>query len=137
AEMAEGARECWGLAEWEMVRGQTQRPHFRYLASLTSAQRQAAMSAAGLPFSQMSLAQQQQFIVGTQTDRLHSQEAMASAVLRVEHTQPGWFEWVVQEPSSRGLDPIKLPPVRDRPQAAALQAARRIDPQVDPAKIVP
>jgi hypothetical protein len=95
------------------------------------------MDAAGLPFAQMSLAQQQQFIVGTQTSRVDSPEALASAVLRVEYTQPGWFEWVAQEPSSRGPGPIKLPPVRERTWAAALQAARRIDPQVDPAKVVP
>ena len=39
-----------------------QRPHLRYLASLTPAQRQEAMSAAGLPFTRMSLPQQQQFM---------------------------------------------------------------------------
>jgi hypothetical protein len=38
------------------------RPHLRYLARLTPEQRQQAMSATGLPFTGMSLAQQQQFM---------------------------------------------------------------------------
>src|SRR5262249_19772770 len=62
AEMAEGARECWGLKEWHLLRDRPLRSHVRYLAEFTPAQRREMTSAAGLPFSKMSLAQQQAFI---------------------------------------------------------------------------
>jgi hypothetical protein len=60
--MAEGARDLWGLEEWDLAHFRVSRPHLRYLAGLTPPQRQAAQSAAGLPFTQLSLAQQQQLI---------------------------------------------------------------------------
>src|SRR5438128_1605183 len=34
--MAEGARVCWGLAEWDLSRRRNSRSHFRYLAQLTA-----------------------------------------------------------------------------------------------------
>ena len=40
--MAEGARELWGLAEWELVGVRNARRYLRFVASLTSAQRQEA-----------------------------------------------------------------------------------------------
>jgi hypothetical protein len=61
-EMAEGARDCAGLVEWDLARNVWLRPHMRYLAGFTPAQRQEAMSATGLAFTKMSLAQQQEFI---------------------------------------------------------------------------
>ena len=61
-EMAEGAKELYGLTEWDLACYKTQRPHLRFLASFTPEQRQEAMSPAGLPFSRMSLQQQQQFL---------------------------------------------------------------------------
>jgi hypothetical protein len=36
-DMAEGARECWGLAGRNLSRGWFQRPHLRFLAQLTPA----------------------------------------------------------------------------------------------------
>src|SRR5205823_9060719 len=60
--MAEGARELWGLEEWGLAHTYLPRPHLRYLATLTPEQRQAAESAVGVSFTQLSLAQQQQLI---------------------------------------------------------------------------
>src|SRR5205823_4137931 len=38
-EMAEGARECFGLKEWNLARDGFLRPHLRYLAQFTPEQR--------------------------------------------------------------------------------------------------
>jgi hypothetical protein len=48
ADMAEGARECWGLREWNLPRGRFQRSHLRFLAHLTPAQRQEAASSSSM-----------------------------------------------------------------------------------------
>jgi RNA polymerase sigma-70 factor, ECF subfamily len=142
AEMAEGARELHGLAEWDLARYRSQRPHLRYLASFTPAQRQAMMSPTGLPFTKMSLAQQQQFMaLGLPSEEpLQSLEELAGAVLRVDYTVPGWFQWgdpdqlnltrwvVPLEPIPRGQRVLRQP-VRERTRGAALAAVRRVDPQ--------
>jgi RNA polymerase sigma-70 factor (ECF subfamily) len=127
--IAEGVKECFGLTEWDLAHNSDFRPHLRYLAAFTPAQRQEAMSPAGLPFTRMSLAQQQQFIarLGSQ---LQSVQELATALLRVEYTQPGWFQWESPEVAT-------LSPVRERKPELALQAARRIDSQADAAQIVP
>jgi hypothetical protein len=127
--VAEGVKECLGLSEWDLPRSGEFRPHLRYLAQFAPAQRQAALSATGLAFNRMSLAQQQQFIARLGTE-LQSVEQLTNASLRVEYTQPGWFRWEgPQEPAPS--------PVRERTRAAALSAARRINPQVDTARIGP
>jgi hypothetical protein len=144
AEMAEGARMCFGLAEWELPRNWALRRHLRYLAGFTPAQRQEAMSPAGLPFPRMSLAQQQGFIahaLGPSDEPLQSVDELAGATLRVDYTLPGgfawraptagaeWLQWVVPAgPGRRAPRPL----VRERTRAAALEAARRIDPQIRP-----
>jgi hypothetical protein len=135
-EMAEGARECWGLTEWDLGCGGFQRPHLRYLAQLTPAQRQAALAPAGLAFAQMSLAQQQQFIA-LPAQNIQSLAELTGATLRVGYTHPGEFQWAVPEASADlpGRGAIGLSPVHERTREAALQAARRIDPQADPAQI--
>jgi hypothetical protein len=99
------------------------------------------MSAEGLPFTQMSLAQQQAFLANAlpaNAEPLQSMDELAGAALRVEYTQPGWFQWgeprernilrwvVPMEPGPRGLRVLR-PPIRERSRAAALQAVRRID----------
>jgi hypothetical protein len=56
-EMAEGARLCFGLAEWDLARNQWVLDNLRFLAQLTPAQRQEAMTTAGLPMIRMTLAQ--------------------------------------------------------------------------------
>jgi hypothetical protein len=145
--MAEGARECWGLPEWKLVgRGNARdlRRHLRYLAGFTPAQRREAMGATGLPFTRMPLAQQQQFIslaLSPKALPLQSLEELAGATLRVEYTQPGWFQWgelgwggyfkwavpLVLGPQGRRA---LRPPVRERTRESTLQAVRRVDPKI-------
>jgi RNA polymerase sigma factor (sigma-70 family) len=143
-EMAEGAKLCWGLAEWDLVRGRwPQRPQLLFLAGFTEAQRREAMSAAGLPFARMSLAQQQKFMgFALSGEPVQSMDELEGAVLRVEYTQPGGFQW--GEPAWSGyytrwvipLGPgpqdrrVLRPPVQAPTREAALAAVRRIDPQL-------
>jgi RNA polymerase sigma-70 factor (ECF subfamily) len=139
--MAEGARELWGLAEWDIARGSNLRPHLRFLASLTLGQRQEAMSPSGLAFSRMSLAQQQQFIavgIGKAAESLQSLQELSDAALHVDYTLPGWFQWHPPEDlSGPGWPPLRPAPARERTREAALQPARRLDPQVTEAQITP
>src|SRR5262249_16009747 len=141
--VAGGAQNCFSLVEWGLARNTNGlRPHLRYLAQLTPSQRQQAQSAEGLPFAQMSLAQQQRFLslaLGPQADRLKSGlEALAGAALRVDYTLPGGFQWVKPEPPGTPRWQAPLPAtVRERTREAALTAAHRIDPQVADAQIVP
>jgi RNA polymerase sigma-70 factor (ECF subfamily) len=142
AEMAEGARDCWDLKEWDIARSTRLRPHLRYLATFTPEQRRMAMSDAGLPFPRMTLAQQQQFIafaIPSQNAPPRWLEELADAVLRVEYTQPGWFRWgspdewnfgrwVARRDSQR--ERILRPSVQERTREGALQALRRADPQI-------
>jgi hypothetical protein len=164
AEMAEGAKELWGLAEWELARSRNLRPHLRFLASFSSAQRQEALSSTGLAFTRMSLAQQQQFLalaLAPETGGLQSLEELAGATLRVDYSLPGWFEWRVPGPAGYWLQwvmpagsgrRVPRPPVRERTRAAALQAARQfyaqfrepllqatrhLQPQFDEAQLAP
>jgi RNA polymerase sigma-70 factor, ECF subfamily len=152
-EMAEGAKRCWGLAEWEMVRRRwPHRPQLRFMAGFTPAQRQEAMSAAGLPFAGMPLAQQQRFMDFALSDEpVRSLDELEGAVLRVEFTQPGGFQWGRSSPerSRRGagggwsdyytrwvipLGPgpqdrrVLRPPVQAPTREDALAAVRRLDP---------
>jgi hypothetical protein len=137
-----GSRECFGLTEWGLTRSDFFRPHLRFLAQLTPAQRQEALSDTGLAFTRMTLDQQQRFISFafiTEDDPLDGLEKLAGANLRVEYTQPGWFRWEapVADGDLPGNRPVGLSPVRERTRAAALQAAQRINPQVSEAQIVP
>jgi hypothetical protein len=145
--MAEGARDCFDLQEWDLVRWWDARFHLRYLASLTSDQRRTAMSAAGLPFRQLALAQQPEFLsylTRVAGERLPSLEAVSQMTIRVEYLQPGEFQWVQPGMSDYLGDnrpwPVnyfQLPTARGRTRDAVLQAARRVDPNVDPAQIRP
>ena len=54
--MAEGARECWGLAEWDLARDWMVVANLRFLAQLTPTQRQEVQSTSGLLFTKLSLA---------------------------------------------------------------------------------
>jgi hypothetical protein len=145
-EMRQGAMEYWGLPEWALLRLTNFRSHARFLAEFTPAQRQAMMSAAGLEFGKMTLAQQQGFLsraLQYDTTPLRSLEELAGATLRVDYTQPGWFQWL--QPGSFDasrwvvtVDPglpgrrVLIPPVREKTRDAALQAARRAFPAVTP-----
>jgi hypothetical protein len=145
-DMAEGAKAAFGLAEWDLVRAWPMRPHLRYLASFTPAQRQEMLTPAGLAFTRMSLAQQQRYLtlaLDPDDPPLGSLEELAGAVLRVDYTQPGEFEWRLDPPLEwvvpleRGLDGRRVirPPVRARTREEALDAARRFDPQLRAAMI--
>jgi RNA polymerase sigma-70 factor (ECF subfamily) len=147
ADMAEGAKVCWGLQEWDLARNDNLRPHLHYLAEFTPAQRQEMMSAAGLPFARMSLPQQQKFLAFALIGgSLQSLEDLAGATLRVDYTQPGWYQWlqpgdfssrrwvISLEPGPRGRREL-MPPVRERTREAALQAARRLFPPVTDAMV--
>jgi anti-sigma factor RsiW len=142
-EMAEGARACFGLGEWELARGRNLRRHFRYLAGFTPSQREQVQSAEGLAFPRMSLAQQQAFLalgVGAHAERLQPEPAdLAGATLQVDYTVPGWFHWAGQAPPGSTLlrHAPRLSRVRGRTREAALQAARQIDPQIAETQIVP
>jgi hypothetical protein len=139
--MAEGARERWGLVEWDLARAAMTRSHLRFFAAFTPDQRQEAMGATGLPFAKMSLAQQQRFLaLGLTGGPLESLNDLAGATLRVDYTQPGWFQWgecgwsgrfsrwVVPLEFSRTGRRVPRPPVRERTREATLQAVRRVDP---------
>jgi hypothetical protein len=154
AEMADGAKECFGLAEWELLRDGVLRSHVRFLGEFTPQQRQEAMTPVGLPFARMSLSQQQGFLSRTLNSHpddnkpLQSLDELAGAALRVQYTQPGGFQW--QRPDWLGkarwireLEPgpqghrVLVPPIWERTREAALQAVRRILPQVDASEIYP
>jgi hypothetical protein len=88
----------------------------------------------------MSLSQQQQYLaLGLTGGPLQGLSDLAGATLRVEYTQPGWFQWGECGWSSRytrWVVPLELspqgrrvprPPVRERTREATLQAVRRVD----------
>jgi hypothetical protein len=137
ADMAEGAKGCWGLAEWDLAHNGNLRPHLRFLAGFTPALRQEAMTAAGLPFARMPLAQQQEFLaraLGPKSPPLQSLDDMSGAVLRVQYTQPGGFQWGEgvgsythwRVPLASGRR-VPRPLVQARTREAALQAVRQVD----------
>jgi RNA polymerase sigma factor (sigma-70 family) len=161
AAMAEGARDYFGLVDWDLASHRHMRPHLRFLGTFTPEQRQQAASAIGLAFTKMTLAQQQRFIslalppddpviqsmIAPHFGSTRLLEELKQAVLRVEYTRPGWFQW--GDPSSSGqwfhwVVPLKpgrdgwrvpRPSVRERTREAALQAVRRLDPQVRDAAV--
>jgi hypothetical protein len=139
--MAEGARECYGLAEWDLPRSAMVRSHLRLIAELSPALRQQAQSAEGLPFTRLSLSQQQRVLslaLGPAVDQVRSLEDLTGSAVRVDYASPGGFRWVAAD--NPGMDPWILLPrlfARAPTRAAALQAARRIDPLADDAQIVP
>jgi len=141
-EMAEGARDCLGLAEWDLARGKRLRPHLRNLATFTPDQRRMALGVEGLSFTRMTLAQQQQFIaLASLSDPLSLQE-LQGATLRVDYSQPGEFQWgdpgmaftpfpwvVIVEPGRDGRW-LPRPLLRGRTREAVAQAVLRLDPQL-------
>jgi hypothetical protein len=118
-------------------------PNLRFLAQFTPEQRQEILSDRGLPFTRMSLAQQQGFLaraLGSGGEGLQSFEDLAGATLRVDYWQPGWYEWRPPGPRHlRWLVPVNpgpdshyvpRPRVRERAREAALAALRRVDPAI-------
>jgi hypothetical protein len=146
-DMADGARAAFGLVEWNLGCNPQLRRHLRFLAGFTPAQRQEATSPAGLLFTRMPLAQQQRFIalaLGSGGEGLQSFEELAGSALRVEYTRPGGFQWgeaghpcqghytrwvIPLEPGPQGRRVLR-PIVQQRTREAALQAVRRVDPDL-------
>jgi hypothetical protein len=125
-DMAEGARDCWGLAEWMLA--WRARRDLRFLATFTSAQRQMAASATGIPFTRMSLAQQQQFIplaLGSQADQLQLLEELTGAAVYVEYTQPEGFQWRMPAAEAGGAEGVRPGPDAGRFGAAEIRAGSR------------
>jgi hypothetical protein len=102
------------------------------------------MSAPGLLFARMPLAQQQQFLAFAlqySNEPLRSLDELAGSTLRIEYTLPGRFQWgdpttwgytrwvVPLEPGPQGKRVPRLA-VQERTREAAIQALRRIDPQI-------
>jgi hypothetical protein len=89
----------------------------------------------------MTLAQQQQFIsvgIGNEANSLQSLQELSDAALHVDYTLPGWFQWrAPRDLLGPGWPPLRPAPVRERSREAALQAARRIDPQATAAQVAP
>jgi RNA polymerase sigma-70 factor (ECF subfamily) len=152
--MAEGARACFGLVEWELARHPVLRPLLQDLAHFSPAQRQEAMKPAGLRFDRMSPAQQLRFLSRALDPEFYNSQAFApkspptfslgdmeGAVLWIDYTQPGGFEWVphcpgpwqtwvmAREPGPDGRREPR-PPVRGRTREATLQAFQRVDPKL-------
>jgi hypothetical protein len=76
--------------------------------------------------------------LGRGADQLPSLEALTGAALRVHYSLPGGFEWrVPREPNGSRPPSLEPSPVREQTREAALQAARRLDPQVAEAQIAP
>ena len=126
-------RERYSLEGTPGDRPRAARPR---LATFTPAQRQEAMSPAGLPFTRMSLKPQQQFIMFSlpgDAEGLQSPDELAGATLRVDYQQPGWYEWRPGSwyrwatPTADGKRVPRLL-LRERTREAALQAARRYFP---------
>jgi hypothetical protein len=138
--MAEGARELFGLDGWGLARPSELRANWRFLARLSPEQRDSAQSAAGLSFTKLSLAQQQQFLalLPDTIDPFRSQVDLRQAGLQVEYTVPGGYQWTPPAPDADLASRLTQPPVvRERTRPAALLAAQRIDPQVTDEQIRP
>ncbi len=107
--MAEGARLCWGLKEWDAARRENLRPHWRFLGSLSPALRREAQTAKGLSFGRLPLGPQQQFIAltfGRQTDApAVNWEDMAGATIQVDFLPPGTPQ-PVDETARRNQKPV-------------------------------
>jgi hypothetical protein len=87
--MAEGARAIWGLAEWSLAAVGLPE-HLRFLAGFSPAQRQRAMSREGLPFAEMSVAQQERYLFLAFGDEGRPpQAALLDMRLRVLENHPG------------------------------------------------
>jgi hypothetical protein len=130
--MAEGARCCFGLREWNLARQKNIRPHWRYLALLSPTQFRQAQGAAGLVFTQMSLPQQQGFLsfalsAASAAGLRPGLEDLAMSRLRVECTLPASPR---RAPAVTGADPGRgpAPPRAGQGGDAGLQAAHPADP---------
>jgi RNA polymerase sigma-70 factor, ECF subfamily len=139
-DMQAGARELWGLAEWELPCNRGLRPHLRWMAGLSPVEREKLQHAPGLRFTELALPHQQQFIAlalgdGDDAHPEDSLEALTTATVQIDYSRAGQFEW--QLPKKPRGAPGPLSPVRAATRDAALVAARRLDPEADLSQIQP
>jgi hypothetical protein len=126
--MAEGAREFWGLNEWDLARARHLRAHLRFFALLTPGQRQETMRPEGLAFTRMSLPQRQQFLdlfLGGASAAHVRLEDLAHATLQVRYHVSSGLQW---EPAEEPEGPTRLiprPPPSEAWRQRVLAAARR------------
>jgi hypothetical protein len=138
-DMAEGAKEIWGLEEWNLACPRPLRPHLRWMAGFTPAERQKVQQPPGLAFTALTLPQQQQFMalaLGDNSDAVDSLEELQTAAVQIDYSLPDMFEWDAPEKPHHG-PPAPLSPVRGATREATLAAARRIDPEADLSQIRP
>jgi hypothetical protein len=150
--VAEGIEHCWGLREWAWLggaelEGRLQRQHARFLATLTPDQRQRALEPAGLPFGELTAAQQQ----GCMQLKYESQEAIereegkappiqpadfANAAISANYIPAGWYVALVP-PASVRERPWSGPMWRvgGRTAEGATAAARRLFPNSSPQEV--
>jgi hypothetical protein len=141
-EMAEGARRCFGLVEWDAVRNRDLRPHLRFLADLHAEQRDAVFQPEGLVMRRLSLPRQQTFLrLALGDGEVHpetSLEALSRSTLRAGYRALGGFH------CSGGGNQLPMPArmlrlltVSGRTREATLAAARRFDPAFSEEAIEP
>jgi hypothetical protein len=136
--VAEGVVRCHGIRGWGLAASPNLRRHLRFLATLDPEQRRLAQSPADLPFRQLNLGQQQQFLAmgfGGCTTPI-APETLLAARLRVDLSMPGQFEWVRETGGARKEFPIERR-IRAATREQTLAAARQRDPQATAAQIQP
>ena len=85
--MSSGARAVFGLTEWHIARN-LRRPDLRFFALLTPQQRDAAKTERGLPFAEMSAAQQAKFCDVCLGGSFATAEQVEGASFRVRYLPP-------------------------------------------------
>jgi hypothetical protein len=140
-EVAQGIERFWGLREWVHLGGTPERwmrQHARFLTMLTPEQLRRVLQPQGLPFEDLTLAQQQEVI------RVHQQEtetlerqgsrivlaaAVRNVVITATYIPAGWYAARVAFP----MNPKDYVGGRTADEAAA--AARHLDPGSAPPEV--
>jgi hypothetical protein len=133
--VGEAIGHCWSLPEWRLLDHPVIRHRARLVAMLTPEQLQRAMQPAGIPFQELTPAQQQvavqdQYQVSAFMERQNGdpypvpQEWWSHAAIFAEYAPAGWYVW---DPPERR--PVPLVPTVGRTAAEALSAARLRWPQ--------
>jgi hypothetical protein len=144
--VAKGIEQIWGLREWAWLggaslEGRLQREHARFLATLAPEQRRRALEPAGLPFAQLTPAQQQgvlrlQYEIQQALEREEGTapsirpEQLANARITAKYIAAGWYAALVSPASARDRPSNgSMELVGGRTAAEATSAARRLYPQ--------
>jgi hypothetical protein len=147
-------RHCWRLEEWGIVGSGPfrpklsgsgyMRPFVRFLATLSPGQRQGALSPAGLPFEQLSPAQQEALASlwmrhGSLLRHDADPRLLGGLRLHVDYAPVGSYLWFPNDVFTG--EPVQenreWPVVFEATAEAALAAARRFNPAAEPGEIRP